>query len=142
MGYQTGTIGPITYHQDNSGVRTDTDTAITYTPEQFGAPPGAHIITGLVQQQSSVTRGSAYVHNLTVTDNVISFNVFTQAANDSWFFGWHSGAIDVSTSFTWYYITDRALEGGERFFMPEGPAEATGAAVPARTAPAWLTRSS
>jgi hypothetical protein len=122
MGYQTGTIGPISYHQDNSGDNTDTDTDINYTPEQFGAPPGAQIIPGLVQQVYHVTRGTAYVHNLTVTADAISFDVFTQAANDSWFFGWHSGAIDVSTTFTWYYITDNALEGGAQLFMQEGPA--------------------
>jgi hypothetical protein len=124
MGYQTGTIGPITYSQDNSGVNTDEDNTVTYTPEQFGAPPGAQIITGQVQQNQHVTRGTAYVHNLTATADAISFEVFTQAANDSWFFGWHSGAIDVSTTFTWYYITDNALEGGEQFFMHEGPAVA------------------
>jgi len=134
MGYQTGTVGPIAFHQDNSGVRTDTDTAITYTPQQFGAPAGAQIITGLVQQNYSVSRGSAYVHNLTVTPYAISFDAYTQAANDSWFFGWHSGAIDVSTAFTWYSITDRALEGGERFFTAEVPAALH------RPAPAWLTR--
>ncbi len=122
MGYQTGTIGPITYSQDNSGANTDTDTAVNYTPEQFGAPPGAQIIPGQVQQTRQVTRGTAYVHNLTVTADAISFDVFTQAANDSWFFGWHSGAINVSTAFTWYYVTDNALEGGEEFFMQEGPA--------------------
>ena len=142
MGYQTGTIGPISYHQDNSGVKTDTDTAITYTPEQFGAPPGAEIITGLVQQHSTVSRGTAYVHNLTVTDTAIQFDVFTQAANDSWFFGWHSGSIEVSTSFTWYYITDRALRGGERLFMQEGPAVTTKPAAPTRSAPPWLRGSS
>jgi hypothetical protein len=133
MPYQTGRVGPIDHHQDNSGNRTDTDRTITYTPEQFGAPPGARIVTGIVDQQVSVSRGLAYVHNLTVTDDAISFNVFTQAANDSWFFGWHSGAITVSTSFTWYYVTERALKGGEWFFMQEGPAE------PTRSAPAWLT---
>jgi hypothetical protein len=141
MPYQTGKVGPIDHHQDNSGNRTDTDRTITYTPEQFGAPPGARIVTGLVDQQVSVSRGLAYVHNLTVTDDAISFNVFTQAANDSWFFGWHSGAITVSTSFTWYYVTDRALEGGEWFFMQEGPAERTRSAS-TRSAPAWLTGSS
>lgn len=133
MGYQQGFIGPIDYHQDNSGNRTDTDTLISYTPEQFGAPPGSQFITGLVHQQVSVSRGLAYVHNFTVTDDAISFVVFTQAANDSWFFGWHSGSIVVSTSFTWYCITDRALRGGERLFTQQSPAAL------ARSAPAWLT---
>jgi len=122
MGFQTGTIGPIAYHQDNSGVSTDTDTPTNYTPEQFGAPPGAQIITGLVQQNYTVTRGRAYVHNLTITADAISFLAFTQAANDSWFFGWHSGSIDVSTTFTWYYVTSNALEGGEQLFSLQGPA--------------------
>jgi hypothetical protein len=132
MGYQQGFIGPIDYHQDNSGNRTDTDTPFSFTPEQFGAPPGSQFITGLVQQQVSVLRGRAYVHNLTITSHAISFNVFTQAASDSWIFGWHSGSIVVSTSFTWYCITDRAIKGGERFFTEEVPAAA------ARPAPAWL----
>jgi hypothetical protein len=69
-----------------------------------------------------VSRGTAYVHNKVVTAEGISFMVYTQAANDSWFFGWHSGAITVTTSFQWYYITDSAVEGGDGFFTNEGPA--------------------
>jgi hypothetical protein len=134
MTYQFGTIGPINYTQDNSGVRDDTHQTITYTPEQYGAPPGAQIIPGSVQQQVSVSRGLAYIENMRITDRDIFFDVFTQAANDSWFFGWHSGHIDVSTSFTWFYSTDRAVQGGERFFTQEGPP------APTRSAPAWLTR--
>jgi len=67
------------------------------------------------------------VRNLTVTADAVQFDVFTQAANDSWFFGWHSGAIQVSTMFSWFYITDSALKGGEQFFMHEGPAVAPSA---------------
>lgn len=122
MGFQTGTIGPIPYSQDNSGNKTDTDTPINYTPEQFGAPPGAQIIAGTVHQNQHVSRGTAYVHNLTIGPDGISFDVFTQAANDSIFFGWHSGAIDVTTTFMWYYITSNALKGGEQFFMEKAPA--------------------
>ena len=69
-----------------------------------------------------MTRGTAYVHNLTKTASAISFDVFTQAANDSIFFGWHSGAIEVTTTFTWYYITDQALKGGEQLFTHQPPA--------------------
>lgn len=47
--------------------------------------------------------------------------MYTQAANDSWFFGWHSGAIRVTTSFQWYYITDNAVEGGDMFFVNQAP---------------------
>jgi hypothetical protein len=72
-----------------------------------------------------VSRGTAYVHNKVVTAEGISFMVYTQAANDSWFFGWHSGAITVTTSCQWYYITDSAVEGGDGFFTNEGPAVAT-----------------
>ena len=104
-----------------------------YTPEQFGAPPGAQIIPGLVQQQVWVMRGLAYVENLRITEHEISFDVFTQAANESWFFGWRSGSIAVTTSFTWYYSADRTLRESERFFMQESPT------VPTRSAPAWLT---
>jgi hypothetical protein len=133
MPYQYGTIGPIDYAQDNSGVRDDTRQTIIYTPEQYGAPPGAQIIPGTVQQQVSVSRGLAYIENLRIRDREILFDVFTQAANDSWFFGWHSGSIVVSTSFTWFYSTDRAVTGGERFFSQQGPP------APTRSAPAWLT---
>jgi hypothetical protein len=122
MGYQTGTVGPITYSQDNSGNNTDTDTPINYKPDQFGAPPGAQIITGTVQINQYVSRGKAYVHNENITPEGISFMVFTQAANDSWFFGWHSGAITVTTTFQWYYITNNALDGGDGFFTQEVPA--------------------
>lgn len=122
MGYQTGTVGPITYSQDNSGNANDTDTPINYKPDQFGAPPGAQIITGTVQTNQYVSRGKAYVHNEDVTPEGISFMVYTQAANDSWLFGWHSGAITVTVSFQWYYITSTAVEGGAGFFTHEAPA--------------------
>ena len=122
MGYQTGTIGPVIYSQDNSGVATDTDTPLNYKPDQFGAPPGAQIITATVRITQSVGRGTAYVHNEDVTPEGISFMVYTQAAGSSWFWGWHSGQITVSTTFQWYYITDNALEGGEAFFAKEAPA--------------------
>jgi hypothetical protein len=121
MGYQTGTVGPIVYYQDNSGDATDTDTPINYKPDQFGAPSGAQIITGTVQIHQTVSRGKAYVHNEDPTPEGISFMVYTQAANDSWLFGWHSGAITVTTSFQWYYITDTAVEGGDKFFMNQAP---------------------
>jgi hypothetical protein len=122
MGYQTGTVGPITYNQDNSGNANDTDTPVNYKPDQFGAPPGAQIITGTVQTNQYVSRGKAYVHNEDITPEGISLMVYTQAANDSWLFGWHSGAITVTTSFQWYYITDTAVEGGDGFFTHEAPA--------------------
>lgn len=125
MGYQTGTIGPITYSQDNSGVSTDTDTLISYTPEQFGAPPGAQIITGTVNITQHVSRGKAYVHNEDITSGGISFMVYTQAANDG-IFGWHSGSITVATSFQWYCITANAVKGGEASFI-----SGTSAALPA-----------
>ncbi len=121
MGYQQGTIGPIAYHQDNSGVSTDTDTPINYKPEQFGAPPGSNIIAGTVQINQHVYRGTAYVHNKTIAAEGISFDVFTQAAGSSWFWGWHSGGIDVTTTFQWYINTANALPGGERFFSAEAP---------------------
>jgi hypothetical protein len=121
MGYQTGTVGPITYSHDNSGDNTDTDTPINYTPEQFGAPPGAQIITGTVQINQYVSRGNAYVHNETITADAISFDVYTQAANDG-LFGWHSGSITVNTTFQWYYIADSALQGGEALFTKDAPA--------------------
>jgi hypothetical protein len=121
MGYQTGTVGPITYSQDNSGNNTDTDTAVNYTPEQFGAPPGAQIITGTVQINQYVSRGKAYVHNETITADAVSYDVYTQAANDGWF-GWHSGSITVNTTFQWYCITDSALKGGGALFTKEAPA--------------------
>ena len=121
MGYQTGTVGPIAFSQDNSGVATDTDRPVNYKPDQFGAPPGAQIITGTVQINQSVYRGKAYVHDETITPEGISFMVYTQAANDG-LFGWHSGSITVTTSFQWYYLTDTAVEGGEAFFTHETPA--------------------
>jgi hypothetical protein len=48
MGYQTGTVGPITHSQDNSGNANDINTPINYTPEQFCAPPGAQITAGAI----------------------------------------------------------------------------------------------
>jgi hypothetical protein len=122
MGYQTGTIGPIAYTQDNSGDQMNEDVPVTYTPEQFGAPPGAQVITGTVQQALHITRGTPSVSNYSATADAIQFMVHTAAANDSWFFGWHSGAITVTTTFSWFYITDHAVQGGEQFFMHEGPA--------------------
>jgi hypothetical protein len=122
VGYQTGTIGPIIYSHDNSGDNTDTDTTINYTPEQYGAPPGSQIITGSVSVTQSVGRGTAYVHNETITPDAISFDVFTQAAGSSWFWGWHAGQITVSTTFQWYCITANALKGGEALFTNEVPA--------------------
>ena len=122
MGYQTGTIGPVIYTQDNTGNATDTDTPLNYKPEQFGAPPGAQIITASVSVTQSVGRGTAYVHNENVTPEGISLMVFTQAAGSSWFWGWHSGQITVSTTFQWYYITANAVEGGEALFMTQAPA--------------------
>jgi hypothetical protein len=122
MGYQTGTVGPIVYNQDNSGDNTDTDTPVNYKPDQFGAPPGAQIIAGLTAITKSVHRGEAYVHNEINDAEGISFMVYTQAANDG-LFGWHSGSITVSTTFQWYCITDNnVLKGGDAFFTKEPPA--------------------
>ena len=108
MPFQSGFVGPsstpplLPYHQSNSGVADDKDIHITYTPQEFGAPVGAIIIT--FNQQYSVTQGLAYVHNLRVDANEIAFDVFTQAAG-GFPFGHHSGDITVNTTFTW------ALEG-------------------------------
>ncbi len=121
MGYQTGTVGPIVYNQDNSGNPNDMDEPVNYTPEMFGAPQEAQVIQGLVQISPHVIRGKAYVHDESVTAEGISFMVYTQAANDG-IFGWHSGAITVTTTFQWYCITDTAVAGGERFFTREAPA--------------------
>ena len=55
--------------------------------------------------------------------------VYIQAANDSWLFGWHSGAITVTTTFQWYYLTDSAIEGGDAFFTQEAPAVLPNAAA-------------
>jgi hypothetical protein len=112
MGYQTGTVGPLTYTQDNSGNANDTDTPVNYMPDQFGAPPGAQIITGTVQQTLAVTRGTAYVHNQTVTSDAISFMVYTQAASDG-LIGSHSGAITVTTKFQWYFISDTEADDSD-----------------------------
>lgn len=119
MGYETGTIGPITYTQDNSGDATDTDTHVVYTPDMFGAPPGAQVIAGTVQIVQHVSRGLAYVHDVDRFP-VVSFWVYTQAAGGG-IFGHHSGAITVTTTFQWYYITNNALKGGDRFFTREAP---------------------
>jgi len=101
MAYQSGTVGPLNYNQDNSGVKTDTTTDIQYLPQQFGAPDGAQIITGTVNQGYTVSRGTAYVENLVIQEGGITFQVYTQAADDG-IFGHHSGAITVNTSFQWY----------------------------------------
>jgi multidrug efflux pump subunit AcrA (membrane-fusion protein) len=99
MPYQTGTVGPITYSQDNSGNPDDITTALTYTPQEYGAPQGAQIMPG-VSQSVHVFRGKAYVENLIIGQDSITFQVYTQAANDG-LFGWHSGSITVSTTFQW-----------------------------------------
>jgi hypothetical protein len=101
MAFQSGVVDPIAYHQSNSGVSTDTTTDITYTPQEFGAPPGARIITGTVDQSYQVNRGTAYVQNLSIHESGVSFQVFTQAAGGG-LFGHHSGDIVVSTAFRWY----------------------------------------
>ena len=90
MAFQSGVVDPIAYHRDNSGVNTDTTTPISYTPQEFGAPLGARIITGTVDQSYSVTRGTAYVTNLVIQESGISFEVYTQAAGGG-LFGHHSG---------------------------------------------------
>jgi hypothetical protein len=100
MAYQSGLVGPIVYKQDNSGVNTDTTTQEVYTPQQFGAPATAQIIPGTVQQSYWVSRGLAYVQDVNITQESIAFQVYTQAADDGWF-GHHSGAITVGTSFQW-----------------------------------------
>jgi hypothetical protein len=101
MPFQTGTVGPINYDQSNSGNPTDTTTAISYTPQQFGAPEGARIIVGTVEIPYEVTRGLAYIEDLVKTEESISFNVFTQAAG-GFPIGHHSGEIHVHTTFSWY----------------------------------------
>lgn len=101
MAFQTGLAGPITYHQDNSGVKTDTTTPLQYTPQQFGAPEEAQIITGTVNQAYTVFRGLAYVENLVIQSGGITCQVYTQAADDG-LFGHHSGSITVATSFQWF----------------------------------------
>lgn len=100
MAYQTGTVGPITYSQDNSGVETDTTTQIVFTPQQFGAPATAQIVPATVSQNYGVSRGLAYVQGLNITPDSISFQVYTQAAG-GFPIGHHSGHIDVTTSFQW-----------------------------------------
>jgi hypothetical protein len=100
MPYQSGLVGPISYHQDNSEVNTDTDTPIVFTPQQFGAPATAQIIPATVNQSYYVSRGQAYVQGLNITEESITFQVYTQAASDG-LFGHHSGAITVDTAFQW-----------------------------------------
>jgi len=121
MGYETGTVGPLTYIQNNSGVSSDTDTHIVYTPEMFGAPPGAQIV-GTVDMKQKYTGegGAASVHNEEISPDEISFWVYTQAAG-GFPFGHHSGGITVTTTFQWYYITNNALKAGDRFFTREAP---------------------
>jgi hypothetical protein len=101
MAYQTGTIGPITYSQDNSGTDSDITTNVQYTPQEYGAPEGAQILPG-VSQSVHVFRGKAYVQDLLIGQDTITFQVYTQAANDG-LFGWHSGSISVSTAFQWFF---------------------------------------
>lgn len=100
MAYQSGSVGPITYHQDNSGVNTDTTAQIEFTPQQFGAPATAQIIPATVNQSYTVDRGTAYVQGLNITPDSITYQVYTQAASGG-LFGHHSGEIDVTTSFQW-----------------------------------------
>lgn len=83
MGYQAGTFGPIAYYQDNSG---------NATANQLQAGPVRHAVgstnyDGDGSGQQYVSRSKAYVHNETIAPEGISFMVYTQAANDSWFFG-------------------------------------------------------
>ncbi len=75
MAFQTGLVGPISYHQDNSGVKDDTNTPIRYDPQQFGAPAGAQIIPGTVNQSYYVSRGLAYVQNVNIQEVEITFQV-------------------------------------------------------------------
>jgi hypothetical protein len=121
VGYQTGTIGPIVYNQDNSGTNADITTPINYKPEMFGAPAGSEIIVATVGQRVHISRGTASVQAFSSTPEGISFNVYTQAAGHSWFWGWHSGVISVSTTFQWYKKSDNALPGGEGLFSSEVP---------------------
>jgi hypothetical protein len=100
MAYASGTIGPIVYSQDNSGTDNDIVTDIQYTAQEYGAPVGAQIRPP-VGQGVHVTRGSAHVQNLVIGADSITFQVYTQAANDG-LFGWHSGSITVSTNFQWF----------------------------------------
>jgi hypothetical protein len=104
MGIQTGSVGPIEYHQSNSGVDTPTTTDINYTPQQFGAPAAGRIITGTVCQDYRVTQGTAYVQNLVIQEPSITFQVHTEPAG-GFPVGRHSGEIFVNTSFTWYVET-------------------------------------
>jgi hypothetical protein len=104
MGYHSGQIGPIAFHQDNSGTDHDMTSPLVYTPEMFGAPPGSQIVTPLVSQGVHLSRGSGAVRNFSVSADAISFLVWTQAA-DNGLFGHHSGCIDVTTGFSWWQFT-------------------------------------
>lgn len=101
MVYQSGLVGPIVYSQDNSGVNNDITTQIVYTPQMFGAPATAQIIPGTANTTVQVHRGSASITPPLVTEDSITFSVWTQAAGGG-LFGHHSGSITVSTSFMWY----------------------------------------
>ena len=101
MAYQSGQIGPLTVSQDNSGDPNDTNTTVNYTPDMFGLPLGAQFIAGLITQAVHVFRGDAQVQNLVKAPDAVSFNVFTQAADDG-IFGHHSGSISVVTTIPWY----------------------------------------
>ena len=90
----------ITYDQNNTGSASDITTAIQYTPQMFGGPASAQIITGLTRQKVT-THGGAAVQNYTNEPDGISFDVWTQAA-DSGILGHHSGSITVITEFSWY----------------------------------------
>jgi len=108
MPYQTGFVGPPLlqpYQQSNSGVAEDKDIHITYTPQQFGAPDGAQIITGTINQQYYVTQGLAYVHNLRVDPTVVEFDVFTQAAG-GFPIGHHSGDIHHGNHYLYMVLRD------------------------------------
>jgi hypothetical protein len=115
MAYHVGQVGPITYHQDNSGTDQDITTPIVYTPEMFGAPAGSQVITPLVSQTVYRSRGAGAVRNLSTSADAISFLVWTQAA-DNGLFGHHSGSIDVTTAFTWWIWTADAT--AEQAYKP------------------------
>jgi hypothetical protein len=100
MAYQSGLVGPISYHQQNSGVNTDITTPIVYTPQQFGAPATAQIIPTTVNQSVYVSCGKAYVQDLNINEESITFQVVTQPADDGWLVH-HSGSITVDTVFQW-----------------------------------------
>lgn len=114
MGYQTGHVGPITYHQDNSGSITPISTTVVYTPIQFGAPPAAQIIPGLTQHGISFCRDNPQVEGPYITAENITWQVNTQPA-DNGLFGHHSGCVDITTEFYWWTWT---ADAGEEEVVP------------------------